>query len=121
MLAPNLNQVVSTIFDPSERASWKGLLDSVADHSLPYFHWEWNNPSRPRVEFPDDVHKEGFKDSENALVAQFVERIANFNVFQKTVSLQWGEGVVVRHAVKNLFIIQFPNSEARDEILERGP
>ncbi|XVF82051.1 hypothetical protein PTKIN_Ptkin16aG0012200 [Pterospermum kingtungense] len=77
----------------------------------------------PRVEFPDDVHEEGLRDWENALVEQFVSKIPNFGSFQKTLSLLWGEGeeIVLMPVGKNLFVVQFSNSEARNRILEKGP
>ena len=60
---------------------------------------------------------------ENSLVAQFIGHVPNFSLFQRLANSLWGaEGeVVIKPVGLNLFIIQLPNSTARDKVLESGP
>ena len=57
------------------------------------------------------------------MVAQFIGKIPNFSYFQRVVNVLWGaDGEVnVKLTGTNLSIIQFPNSIARDKVLESGP
>ena len=72
---------------------------------------------------PKVVIDEGASQWENSLVAQFIGRIPNYSLFQRIANSLWGaEGeVVIKPVGLNLFVIQFPNSIARDRILESGP
>ena len=72
---------------------------------------------------PTDVFEEGESIWKYSVVAQFIGRIPNFNLFQKLVNVLWGsEGeVTIRPAGVNLFIIQFQNAVIRDKVLEEGP
>ncbi|XVF60890.1 hypothetical protein PTKIN_Ptkin08bG0084500 [Pterospermum kingtungense] len=76
-----------------------------------------------RAALPDDVLDEGERSWTSSIVAQFAGRVPNFSAFQKQANLLWGKegNVDIRSAGKNLFIIQFPNVNVRDWVLESGP
>ncbi|XVE90995.1 hypothetical protein DITRI_Ditri20bG0120300 [Diplodiscus trichospermus] len=66
------------------------------------------------------IFKEGELPWKNTIVVQFIGKIPNFSAFQKMVNILWGEfgEVDIKLAGTNLFIIQFPNVEIRDRVLE---
>ena len=72
---------------------------------------------------PSGVFEEGELLWKNAVVAQFVGRIPNFSVFQKMVNILWGDDgeIDIRPTGHNLFVLQFPNSQTRDRVIESGP
>ena len=92
------------------------------DQSLSYFSPQEVN-GEIVVTPPKDVFEEGESLWKYFVVAQFIGRIPNFNLFQKLVNVLWGaEGeVMIRPAGSNLFIIQFPTASMRDRVLEEGP
>ena len=103
-------------------SDWRKLFSASANQSLRFF------PPKPTngtsiVTPPSGVFEEGELLWKNAVVAQFVGRIPNFSVFQKMVNLLWGEDGEVdsRPAGHNLFVLQFPNSQTRDRVIESGP
>lgn len=79
---------------------------------MPHFLWQGDCKS-PRVEVPDEVLDEGLCEWENALVAQLLGKIPNYNTFQKSVELLWGEKMDLRPARRN--------SKDRDQVLEKRP
>ncbi|XVF79327.1 hypothetical protein PTKIN_Ptkin14bG0212600 [Pterospermum kingtungense] len=52
-----------------------------------------------------------------------IVRISLLSAFQKTFNILWGENEELElcPADKNLFVVQFPNFEMRDQVLEKGP
>ena len=113
----------SVITESDEVASkdWRKLFNASSDQTMSFFPPEVAN-GRIVVSPPAEIFEEGELCWRNAVVAQFIGRMPNFSYFQKMVNVLWGaEGEVdVRPAGYNLFIIQFPNSETRDKVLENG-
>lgn len=68
------------------RRNWGYLSSISSDCSIPFFPVK-SVDVNPRIEVPDDVHDEGLKLWDCALIAQFVGRIPNFSAFQKSVNL----------------------------------
>ncbi|XVF48420.1 hypothetical protein PTKIN_Ptkin03bG0188800 [Pterospermum kingtungense] len=90
--------------------NWKDLSSIPKEHMVPHFPLKESN-GLPRIVMPEDVHEEGMRLWETALIAQFVGRIPNFSAFQKAINLMWGDGkeFELRPAGKNLFVIVFDN------------
>ncbi|XVE63418.1 hypothetical protein DITRI_Ditri07aG0019100 [Diplodiscus trichospermus] len=103
-------------------ADWRILFSVAADQTLTFFPPQIDN-GKTFIAPSKEIYEEGEQYWRNAIVAQFVGKIPNFGAFQKMVNILWGESseVDVRPAGTNLFIIQFPNSELRDRVLESGP
>ena len=57
------------------------------------------------------------------MVAQFIDKVPNFSLFQRLVNALWGTNgeVLMKSASVNMFIIQFPSAKTRDRELESGP
>lgn len=72
----------------SSSPSWKDILESPSDLSVPHFLWQDEGKSM-RVKVLDEVHDVGLRERENAIVAQFLCKIPNYNAFQKSVKLMW--------------------------------
>ncbi|XVE73548.1 hypothetical protein DITRI_Ditri11bG0127300 [Diplodiscus trichospermus] len=103
-------------------ADWRSLFSVVADQTLTYFLPKIDN-GKAVIAPPKEIFEEREHVWRNAIVAQFVGKIPNFSAFQKMVNVLWGESgeVDIRPAGTNLFLIQFPNSETRDRVLESSP
>ena len=85
---------------------WRKLFSASTDQSLQFFPPR-KSEGKLTVAPPAEVINEGEQLWKNAVVVQFVGRIANFRAFQKMVNMIWGdEGEVdIRPVGHNLFII----------------
>ena len=101
-------------------ADWRGLFSASPDQALRYYPTQSSNG---KIVVPQEVVDEGAAQWENSVVAQFIGRAPNFSLFQRLANILWGaEGeFTVKPVGVNLFIVQFPNSIARDHVLESGP
>ncbi|XVE69098.1 hypothetical protein DITRI_Ditri09bG0123200 [Diplodiscus trichospermus] len=101
---------------------WRNLFSAAADQALKCFPPNLVN-GKALIAPPREIFEEGEHYWKNAIVAQFVGKIPNFGAFQKMVNILWGESgtMDIRPAGINLFIVQFPNPEMRDKVLELGP
>ena len=106
--------------EKNKTTDWRKLFSVSADQTLSFLQPQSSNG---RVQIPSEILEEGELKWRNAVVAQFVGRIPNFNAFQKLVNVLWGEHgkVDLRPARHNLFIIQFPNAITTEKVLESGP
>ena len=99
---------------------WRGLFSTFLDQALKLCSLQHQNG---KVVVLEEVIDEGISQWQNSVIAQFIGRVPNFNLFQKLVNVLWGmDGEVhVKPTRPNLFIIQLPNSDARDRVLESRP
>ncbi|XVE55634.1 hypothetical protein DITRI_Ditri03aG0174400 [Diplodiscus trichospermus] len=118
----SLKDLGKTIMGSSSITDWRSLFSAAADQSLQFFPPQLVN-GKLLVSPPAEVFKEGEYQWRNAIVVQFVGKISNFSIFQKLVNTVWVDSgkVDIRPAGTNLFIVQFPNEESRDRVLETSP
>lgn len=90
-------------------------------HAVLYFSIQ-ESVGIPRVVLPEEVHDEGFRLWDTALIAQFVGKVPNFSSFKKSINLLWGNGAEpeLRFAGKNLFVIVFLNQEDKRSCFGEG-
>ena len=96
---------------------WRKLFSAAIDQTLNYYP-----PKRTegKLIVPSEVIEEGEQQWKNAVVVQFIGKIPNFSYFQRMINAMWGN-VDLRPVGHNLFVVQFPNLEMRDKVLESGP
>ena len=78
--------------EKSEQTSatdWRKLFALVGDQALKFYSPK-KSEGKIRVAHPEKVIDEGEMMWKNTVVAQFVGRIPNFNMFQKLVNMLWG-------------------------------
>ena len=95
---------------------WRGLFSASPNQALSYYPPQNLNG---KIVIPQEVVDEGALHWENSVVAQFIGKTPNFNLFQRLVNILWGTDgeVSITLAGTKLFIIRFPNSIARDRVL----
>ena len=105
----------------TSKVDWRSLFSAAPDQTLKFYSPLKSN-GKTMVAPPREVFEEGEQEWRNAVVVQFVGRIPNFSLFQRTIKALWGKDgdVDLRPAGHNLFIIQFQNSEMRNRVLESG-
>ena len=110
---------VITESDDVVAKDWRKLFNVAPDQTMRFFPPEVSN-GKFIVSPPNEIFEKGELCWRNALVAQFIGKLSNFNHFQKMVNVLWGvdDEVDVRPTGYNLFIIQFPNSSTKDRALE---
>ena len=113
--------VITNSVDVAAR-DWRKLFATNSDQSLQFFPPQISD-GKIIVEPPAEIFDEGVDCWKNAVIGQFIGQMPNFSLLQRLVNILWGaDGEVnVRPAGSNLFLIQFPNSIARDRVLETGP
>ena len=103
-------------------ADWRKLFSAAKEQSLKFYPPQRAN-GKVIVSPPKEVFERGESKWKNVVVVQFVGRIPNFSLFQRMLKNLWGkEGEIeIVLAGFNLFVIQFPNTEMRDKVLESDP
>ena len=99
---------------------WRKLFSTAVDQTLNFYPPKRTNG---KLIVPSEVIAEGERQWRNAVVVQFIGKIPNFSFFQRMINVLWGkEGDVdLRPVGHNLFVVQLPNLEMRDKVLESGP
>ena len=94
--------------DPKNVTDWRKLFTATADQTLRFFPSQVLN-GKTVVSPPFEIFEKGVEHWKNSIVAQFIGKVPNFNMFQRLVNMLWGaDGVVeVCPTRPNLFIIQF--------------
>ncbi|XVF46264.1 hypothetical protein PTKIN_Ptkin03bG0013800 [Pterospermum kingtungense] len=72
---------------------------------------------------PPITFEKGEQKWKKAVVVQFIGKLPNFSLFNRTVNALWGfNGTVEVNPIgSNLFVVQLPSPEMRDHVLESGP